>query len=67
MTDLRSAVLSCRERERLESEWLEVRARGQHLRRLRNLSPAEVVEWDRREHAALARLAEHDREHGCGS
>ena len=65
MTELLSTVLSCRERERLELEWLDVRTRGQYLRRLRPLSRAEQAEWDRREQAALARLADHDLEHGC--
>ena len=67
MTDLPSGVLSCRERERLESEWLEVRTRGQYVGRLRHLSRAEQAEWDRRERTAVARLMEHDREHGCSS
>jgi len=65
MSDLLRAVLSCRERERLELEWLDVRTRGQYLRRLRPLSRAEQAEWDRREQAALARLADHDLEHRC--
>ena len=65
MTLLAAAVLSCRERERLEREWLEVRTRGQSLRRLRDLSPAEQAEWDRREQAALSRLTDHDLEHRC--
>jgi hypothetical protein len=56
MSDLPTGVLCCIERERLELEWLEVRTRGQHLRRLRNLSRSEWAEWDRRERAALARL-----------
>jgi hypothetical protein len=66
MSDLLHAVLSCRERERLESEWLDVRTRGRYLR-LRRLSRAEQAEWDRREQAALARLVDHRLEHGCGS
>jgi hypothetical protein len=62
-----STVLSCTEHERLELEWLDVRTRGQYLRRLRSLSRTELAEWDRREQAALARLMDHDLEHGCGS
>lgn len=65
MTDLRSGVLCCIERERLEFEWLEVRARAQYLTRLRGLSRAEQSEWDRREQAALAKLTDHDLEHRC--
>jgi len=65
MTIGQTSVLCCKERERLEFEWLEVRTRGQYLRRLRPLSQAEQAEWDRREQAALARLADHDLEHGC--
>jgi hypothetical protein len=49
----------------LELEWLDVRTRGQYLRRLRPLSRPEQAEWDRREQAALARLVDHDLEHGC--
>ena len=59
-------VPSCAEHERLEFEFLEVRTRGQCLVRLRALPRAEKAEWDRRERAALARLVEHEREHGCG-
>jgi hypothetical protein len=65
MTDLQSGVLCCIERERLEFDWLEVRTRQQYLARLRRLSQAEQAEWDRREQAALARLTDHDLEHGC--
>ena len=65
MTELQNAVLCCIERERLEFEWLEVRTRGQYVRRLRRLSRAEQAEWDRREQEALGRLADHDLEHGC--
>jgi hypothetical protein len=65
MTIPRTTVLCCIERERLEFEWLEVRTRGQYLTRLRSLSRLEQAEWDRREQAALARLVDHDLEHGC--
>jgi hypothetical protein len=65
MSDLRSGGLCCRERERREFEWLEVRTRGQYLVRLRGLSRTEQAEWDRREREALARVADHDLEHGC--
>jgi len=65
MTDLQNAVLCCIERERLEFEWLEVRTRGQYVRRLRRLSRAEQAEWDRREQEALRRLADYDPEHRC--
>jgi hypothetical protein len=60
-----SSVLSCIDRERLEFELLEVRARVQYLTRLRPLSREERAEWDRRERAAMAQLVEHDLEHGC--
>ena len=65
MTSSSAGVLSCIERERLEFELLEVRTRGQYLTRLRRLTRQEQDEWDRREGAALARLADHDLEHGC--
>lgn len=65
MNDLRSDVPSCIEHERLEFELLEVRTRGRYLGRLRRLSRLERGEWDRREQAALARLADHELEHGC--
>ena len=65
MNDSRPTVASCLEHERLEFELLEVRTRGQYLGRLRQLSQAERAEWDRREQAALARLVDHDLEHGC--
>jgi len=61
----RLAVLSCVEREKLEFELLEVRTRGQYLTRLRSLSRKEQSEWDRREREAMARLTDHDLEHGC--
>jgi hypothetical protein len=60
-----SRVLSCIEHERLEFELIEVRTRGQHLTRLRPLSPEERAEWDRRERTAQANLVVHDQEHGC--
>ena len=65
MSGLRSGGLCCKERERLEFEWLEVGTRMQYLARLRGLSRAEEAEWDRRERAAPARLVDHDLEHGC--
>jgi hypothetical protein len=61
----RLTVLSCVEREKLEFELLEVRTRGQYLARLRSLSREEQSEWDRRERDAMARLNDHDQEHGC--
>jgi hypothetical protein len=61
----RLAVLSCVEHEKLEFELLEVRTRGQYLTRLRSLSREEQSEWDRREREAMARLTDHDLEHGC--
>jgi hypothetical protein len=67
MTPTVNAVLCCRERQRLEFEWLEVRDRARYLTRLRSLSRSEQAEWDRREQAALARLTDHDLEHRCGS
>jgi len=66
MTSLSTGVLCCIERERLEFELLEVRTRGRYLTRLRRLTREERAEWDRREGEALARLADHDLEHGCG-
>jgi hypothetical protein len=65
MPETRFAVLSCVEHERLEFELREVRTRGQYLTRLRPLSREERLEWDRRERSALARLVDHDLEHGC--
>jgi len=65
MTDLRSAVPTCIERERLAFEPLEVRTRGQYLTRLRRLSREECAEWDRRQRTALASLVDHDLEHRC--
>jgi hypothetical protein len=61
----RLAVLNCIERERLEFELLEVRTRSQYLSRLRSLSPEEQSQWDRRERDAMAKLNDHDQEHGC--
>jgi hypothetical protein len=66
MHDSRLAVAGCLEHERLALELLEVRTRGQYLRRLRPLSSQERAEWDRRERAALAQLVDHELEHGCG-
>jgi hypothetical protein len=63
MTGLRSSVPSCAEHERLAFELLTLRARGEWLRRLRGLTRQELAEWDR---PALARLADHEQEHGCG-
>jgi len=65
MTDLRTAVPTCIEHERLAFELLEVRARGQYLARLRSISREEQAEWDRRERTALASLVDHELEHGC--
>ena len=65
MTDLRTAVPTCIEHERLAFELLEVRTRGQYLARLRNISRAERAEWGRRERTALASLVDHDLEPGC--
>ena len=65
MYDSRLAVTSCLEHERLAFELLEVRTRGQYLTRLRPLTGQEREEWDRRERAALARLVDHELEHGC--
>ncbi|GEM_PF-1687135 len=65
MYDSRSTVASCIEHERLTFELLEVRTRGQYLSRLRSLTSRERDEWDRRERAALARLVDHELEHGC--
>jgi len=61
----RLAVASCLEHERLAFELLEVRTRGQYLTRLRPLTSQERAEWDCRERAALARLVDHELEHGC--
>jgi hypothetical protein len=65
MRDLSNGVLSCREREKLEEEFTEVRTRGQHLSRLRRLTPPEQAVLDQREQTALTRLRDHDAEHGC--
>ncbi len=65
MAQTRIDVLSCVEHERLAFELLEVRTRGQYLTRLRGISREEQAEWDRRERAALARLVDHELEHGC--
>jgi len=65
VNDSRLSVASCIEHERLAFELLEVRTRGQYLTRLRPLSNLEREEWDRRERAALARLVDHEIEHGC--
>jgi hypothetical protein len=66
MSDLRSRVLSCIEHERLEFELLELRTRGQYLRRLRGLRRVEQAEWDQRERvAAGSRLVDHELEYGC--
>jgi hypothetical protein len=66
MAQSRLDVLSCVEHERLAFELLEVRTRGQYLTRLRGISREEQAEWDHRERAALARLVDHELEHGCG-
>ena len=65
MNDSRLAVASCLEHERLTFELLEVRTRSQYLTRLRPLTSQERTAWDRRERAALARLVDHELEHGC--
>ena len=65
MHDSPTTVASCLEHERLTFELLEVRTRGQYLTRLRPLTSQERDEWDRRERAALARLVDHELEHGC--
>jgi len=65
MTDLLTGVPSCIEHERLALELLELRTRGQCLSRLRPLSLEERAEWDWRELVALARLVNHDLEHGA--
>jgi hypothetical protein len=65
MTGLQATTSSCIEHERLEFELQEVRLRGRYLTRLRGLSRVEQAEWDRREQAALARLVDHELEHGC--
>jgi len=65
MNDSRLAVASCIEHERLAFELLDVRTRSQYLTRLRPLTSQERDEWDRRERAALARLVDHELEHGC--
>jgi hypothetical protein len=65
MADLRCIALACLEHERLQFELLEIRTRGQYLRRLRCLSRLEQAEWDRRERSALATLVSHEEEHGC--
>lgn len=66
MIDSRLAVARCLEHERLAFELLEVRTRSQYLTRLRPLTSQERDAWDRRERAALARLVDHELEHGCG-
>jgi len=66
MDDFQSSVPGCIEHERLEFDLLELRTRGQYLLRLRGLTRQEQAEWDRRERAALARLVDHELEHGCG-
>jgi hypothetical protein len=66
MAGLWTGIPSCAEHERLEFELLELRTRGQYLVRLRDLTRLEQSEWDRRERAALLRLLDHEREHGCG-
>ncbi len=65
MRGFASNVLSCEERERLEGELFEARTRGRNLSRLRHLSYRERMALDEREHAAQARLASHEVEHGC--
>lgn len=65
MHDSRLAVACCLEHERLSFELLEVRTRGQYLARLRPLTIQERDAWDLRERAALARLVDHELEHGC--
>jgi hypothetical protein len=65
MRGFSSGVLSCLERERLEEELGEARARGRNLSRLRHLSYEERVALDEREQAAQTRLRDHDAEHGC--
>ena len=61
----RSTVACCLEHERLAFELREVRTRSQYLTRLRPLTGQERDEWERRERAALARLVDHELEHGC--
>lgn len=66
MPQTRLDVLSCMDRERLEFELLEIRTRSQYFARLRSQSREEQLDWDRREQSALAKLVDHDLEHGCG-
>ena len=65
MRALSNIVLSCLERERLESEFTEARTRGRNLSRLRHLTPPELAVLDQREQSAQAKLRDHDAEHGC--
>jgi hypothetical protein len=65
MRALSNIVLSCVERDRLESELSEARTRGRNLSRLRHLTPPELAVLDQRECTAHARLRDHDAEHGC--
>jgi hypothetical protein len=65
MRALSNIVLSCLERDRLESELSEARTRGRNLSRLRHLTPSELAALDQRERTAHARLRDHDAEHGC--
>jgi len=65
MRALSNIVLSCVERDRLESELSEARIRVRNLSRLRHLTPPELAVLDQREYTAHARLRDHDAEHGC--
>ena len=61
----RVVVAKCPEHERLESEFLEARNRYRALTRLRRLTPLEEKRLMDQVAMAIARIKEHDAEHGC--
>ena len=57
--------VSCPEHDRLESEFLEERNRARALTRLRRLTQREEKQILDRVAMAIARVKEHEAEHGC--
>ena len=62
---LSTFAVSCPEHARLESEYFEARERMRNLVRLRQLTRAEERQLADRVAMAIARMKEHEAEHGC--
>ena len=62
---LSTFAVSCPEHARLENEYFEARERMRNLVRLRQLTKAEERQLADRVAMAIARMKEHEAEHGC--